>query len=189
MLAQKDVERVDCRSEGITNDEACLAYCDFKLDSWAMMNYTDGSFSSCECMDEAKWETGVGETIFVCDVEPKQVRAESRSSTRRSFEILSTRLTYITLKRGCLLLARKDVQRVDCGSERIRNNYGCFEYCEKNFSGVWPTGVWPIDKNAPDGSFASCECVDVDKYDTGVGETIFACDVEHKTVAVNISMN
>ena len=86
MLAQKDVERVDCRSEGITNDEACLAYCDFKLDSWAMMNYTDGSFSSCECMDEAKWETGVGETIFVCDVEPKQVRAESRSSTRRSFE-------------------------------------------------------------------------------------------------------
>ena len=82
------MERVDCRSEGITNDEACLAYCDFKLDSWAMMNYTDGSFSSCECMDEAKWET-----------------------------------------------------------------------------------------------------VDVDKYDTGVGETIFACDVEHKTVAVNISMN
>ena len=102
MLAQKDVGRVDCRPEGITNDEACLAYCDFKLDSWAMMNYTDGSFSSCECVDEAKWETGVGETIFACDVEPKQVRAESRSSTRRSFEDTNnaSNLTWLDLTPG-----------------------------------------------------------------------------------------
>ena len=75
------------------NTGDCAAYCE-KFDLGASVvassvGSNGGGGYSCGCVD-----SDTDETTFACDAEhEKQVREESRSSARRSFKILTTRLT------------------------------------------------------------------------------------------------